>query len=431
MLGRKLKGGRAAKRARVEELDLEPAAAAAAPPEASGAFDALPDALMGEVFKTLGLRESWPLRGVCRRWRRVVEETQWASLELRVKDASCGPGSSVAITIERASQQAAEVTCSVLKLAAATQPREVAVKLLKGSTSVANDEGPADFDEHFLRGLELGVLRALRPPKKAASRLESLSVCLDPDSEEGEWGGWPSASAAELRAALAPFGASALRSLGIFVDDSEAAAAVAAACPLLRSVRLQPKQVSDGGGSWEAGASDVMAALAPLAHLEELVIEYPDRYIGDGWTRGLDISDGLVALADGAAGKTLRTISFPSERGLVKNDALRALQRLPNLESISWLRICVYPGMYSSEGVQAGGILAIGRVTRLRSVGLIVDLGDPPVLQALTVALSALPRLESLGLELDDVYKDALQGVGGGGWAMGVGGSGAFGEANC
>eukprot|EP00741_Cyanophora_paradoxa_P024555 tig00000269_g23708.t1 len=62
---------------------------------------------MGEqVFKTLGLWESWPLRGVCRRWRRLVEGTEWAKLELQLKERKAeGLFDSAAALVEKGKLQ--------------------------------------------------------------------------------------------------------------------------------------------------------------------------------------------------------------------------------------------------------------------------------------------------------------------------------------
>eukprot|EP00741_Cyanophora_paradoxa_P024942 tig00000056_g24076.t1 len=72
-------------------------------PQAAPAIDALPDAILSDVLKTLGLRAGWPLRGVCRRWRRVAEDTPWPSLELRFRSGGGGPAPAPAAAASDAS----------------------------------------------------------------------------------------------------------------------------------------------------------------------------------------------------------------------------------------------------------------------------------------------------------------------------------------
>eukprot|EP00741_Cyanophora_paradoxa_P001849 tig00000514_g1792.t1 len=231
-----------------------------------------------------------------------------------------GSGASVSIRLKYATDCTVEDICSLL--AAISHPRKVDIELLSGSLDVDDD-----IDEDFLRDLVLGVLRALQPKEGAAGRLENLSFCLDPSSYEGEWTNWPSASADELREALAPFGA--LRSLGIFFEQVGAAAVIVAACPNLRSIRLQAKS-SDGpdetGEDWDElqyGGSDILAALAPLACLEHVTLEYPDRDIDDvdANTDTRIPNEGLRELARGPAGRTLKSIHFAKEAWLIDCDA--------------------------------------------------------------------------------------------------------------
>eukprot|EP00741_Cyanophora_paradoxa_P000059 tig00000057_g56.t1 len=359
------------------------------PPAAAGAFDVLPDALLGDVFKALGPQASWRLRGVCRRWRRVVEETEWASFELRIKaadvdvsppaaaaDAASGAGpeqsdesaygalsalferrrlrlsagASVSLRpelsrlvpfdrISERSRDAAEqihrrrveAACSLLSAIArsashsgSAQPREVSIEFFK-STEYLFCDHDSDVDEAveaarclvrqvgrgFVRDSLLEALRALRmrPPDGAASALESLSVgfgCSSATGREASANFIPWPAAAELRAAFAPF--SQLRSLSLFFGDlddgavPEGAAAAAAACPLLQSIRVCARRDSESG---------VLAALAPLAHLERIALVSTSAVYSD-------LTGGLVALADGAAGKCLRSIAFVTKTGLDK-----------------------------------------------------------------------------------------------------------------
>eukprot|EP00741_Cyanophora_paradoxa_P010916 tig00020553_g10553.t1 len=457
-------GERPGKRARVE------GEAVATPPQATGVFDALPDAVMSDVFKQLGLRESWPLRGVCRRWRRVVEETEWASFELTGAAASgeqsgesvyeaasalfekrtlrLGGGASVTLRPQLAEcadpdigtvggnvnseqqvsaavkshRHSVSAVCKLLGAIARShggsgQLREVVVELREPEYVVADLVGVGTVSLltiHFLREYLLGVLEALRPLGGTASGLEGLSIGLTrrehahgrPPPQNSSWIEWP--DAAELRAALAPFGA--LRSLALsfnIVDEGvgpEAAAAIAVACPLLRSVSLRPRPDS---------IPAVVAAFAPLARLQRLVAMLDEAVLGPDFTAHRGAWDGLGTLADGAAGRSLRSFAFVRMLGLfeqgrfpelsegrrgmrflaIPEAALAALARMPNIESVEPLR---FGGI---RGANFERIAALGRVASLRDVSVHLDFGREAVgeaadlLRATAEALAGLPRL--------------------------------------
>eukprot|EP00741_Cyanophora_paradoxa_P009778 tig00000147_g9474.t1 len=424
------------------------------PGAAAEAFDVLPDVVIAEVFKLFGLRAGWPLRGVCRRWRRLVEETEWASFELTGAAASVeqsresayeaaaalfekrklrlGGGGSVTLRpwvaswslIPDTGSAAVEAVCSVLSAITHThsgpaQPREVIVELQE-LFDVSR------FDEDFLHAFLLGVLRALRPAEGAASGLESLSVGLTMEDEGGQGdhcrrGSLPWPESADLRAALAPFGG-ALRSLHLFFGprnaglDAASAAAIAAACPLLRSVLLPFDEES---------LSESLAALARLGCLEELAAVLTPLSEGG-------VSEGLAALADGAAGRSIRRISFLAEAemcrrgefprrpeadsssgeclGLVLYDAgLLALSRMPQLESIEPLRI--YPGY-----VQPDAVRSLGRIAGLREASLEFVCSSSrqetsAALRALAEAVDGLPRLSRLRLQLQTSIREGAGAV--------------------
>eukprot|EP00741_Cyanophora_paradoxa_P002523 tig00000076_g2447.t1 len=430
---------RAEKRARVDELAATLPAAAVGAPAAAAAMstlDALPDAVASGVFKTLGPGVSWPLRSVCRRWRQVIEETEWPSFELRTDEENSagsapsrhdaamalvkkrkmrlGDGASVSLG---AGWREVEAACGLLAAlvrggggggsgAAPAQPREVAFRVL-ASEKGAEEDG---YGEDFLSRFVLGALRALRPPGGAPSRLEGLHFCL--------WNGvyaymrrnplaLPPGN--ELRAALSPFGK--LRSLTLYFQavqkgvTPEAAAAVAAACPLLRSLSFRPDFDSE---------SAALAALAPLAHLERLALLFDRGVLVDA------SGGGFRAIADGAAGRSLRTLFFLDEGAVQRSDAfprlsdvvapqsvdfdfvylpeaaVRAVLRLPRLERLEPLRFNL--GNWSPETVRA-----LGGAACLRELFLHVDDGRAAATaarSALAGALSALPSLSVLRIVL-------------------------------
>eukprot|EP00741_Cyanophora_paradoxa_P015841 tig00020904_g15293.t1 len=447
----------AAKRARIDEPAAPPATAAEAiHMQAAVAFmiNALPDALLGCVFKALGVQGSWPLRGVCRRWRRVVEETEWPSFDLRFKgpnktaaeavlsfvekrtrELQLSAGASVSLRPEfefefatsdplkaagfkRSLQCLVTATLEILAAVARRQsgplqPRAATVELISSEDNrVPRSLLEAEHEDFrggryrldFLSSFLFGVLRALQPADEpaSASTLESLSIGLHPKVPHAcSTDALPFPPAAELRAALAPF--CQLQSLtlcfgeldqGIFPEE---AAAVAAACPLLRAVALHPR-----------GAAQVLAALAPLARLEELSLAAASA------DALFDASRGLEALAEGPAGRSIRRIAFFLRKGHYREGefprrspgatpcvvplsgaGVLAFSRMPNLESIKDIELFC-------RSFDPATFLALGRVARLREAGLRVALeqGGAPLLRLLPEVLSSLPRLSRLGLDI-------------------------------
>eukprot|EP00741_Cyanophora_paradoxa_P003724 tig00000093_g3619.t1 len=408
----------------------EPLAAASPLQQAVGTFtfDALPDAVVSEVFRSLGLQASWSLRGVCRRWRRIIEETEWPSFELRTDEDELAygkhvhAGASIELGPDWLEMQSA---CSLLS----------ALVIFEVLGSEQCDER---FGNDFLADYLRRALQALRPPEGAASVLEGLHLYLS-NGQYAPMMLMPLPPAAELRAALAPLGQ--LRSLTLLfplLDNGllpEDAAAIAAACPLLRSLSARPELRL---------GSAVVAALAPLARLERLAVllDIPEDYKGAP-EELVELDGGLAALADGPAGESLRTIhflheelvdgrqllygeeSFPrlSDADLrsyhfssvrVSDDALRALSRMPRLE-------CVEPLRFRFDRVSPAAVRALGRTAALQRLHLRVagsmrsgledgdsdadeddDAGTDPgdAFAALAGALSALPSLSRLRLEL-------------------------------
>eukprot|EP00741_Cyanophora_paradoxa_P017686 tig00021013_g17080.t2 len=289
------------------------------PAQIAGVFDALPDAVASNAFESLGPRAMWPLRGVCRRWRRVIEETEWSSFELRTdeeKSAGSAPSSHDAATALREVEAACGLLASIVRSGggggggggaapAAAQPREVVFAIL-GSEDEDEEDG---CGEGFLRCFVLGALRALRPPGGAPGRLEGLHLCLKNRVYAQTRGRMdvPLPPGDELRAALSPFGE--LRSLTRYFQahDSgatpEAAAAAAAACPLPRSLSFRPDLASE---------SAALAALAPLARLER-----PAPLFGAARSDLCLAADasggGFGPIAGGPAGRSLRSLCLLDE----------------------------------------------------------------------------------------------------------------------
>eukprot|EP00741_Cyanophora_paradoxa_P007626 tig00001177_g7376.t1 len=457
---------RAGKRARVEE----PAAPASSSPPAAAAptIDTLPDAVMSDIFKVLGPRASWPLRGVCRRWRGLIQGTEWTWFELgapvkrkpgtaasssraygktrkqagradgeqaysavaalfdrRVRKLRLAAGATVVLRPElaefggvRAARQGHRRTvaaaCSLLAAitrshSGPAQPGHVIVEL-RGVDELFSFRG--ESDECFLEAYVLGVLRALRPPDGSASALEGLSIGFTCDSSDSDMSdermAWP--EAAGLRAALTPFGR--LRALDLFARNSfglmpDDAAALAAACPLLKTLLLVP--------SFDY-APRVLAALAPLAHLEELAVAWPSEEVA----QSSGVGGGLAALAGGPAGKSLARLVFFEEAALFRGPGgefplpssssglpdlayaplasadLLALGRMPRLELF-------LPLFFDPDAVEPEAVRALGGMAGLRQAVLWVVHGSDAAraaaaLRALGEALSDLPS--GPGLEI-------------------------------
>eukprot|EP00741_Cyanophora_paradoxa_P012204 tig00020603_g11791.t1 len=132
-------------------------------------------------------------------------------------------------------------------------PRKATVKLygLEARRYISEDIDVNSEDLRTLQQYFLGALRALQPPEGTVTGLRSLNIAIcyprDPQDLRAErvpLHGMPWPPAAELRAALAPFGS--LKSLALFFDNldvgvlPEDAAAIAAACPLLQSICIHP-----------------------------------------------------------------------------------------------------------------------------------------------------------------------------------------------
>eukprot|EP00741_Cyanophora_paradoxa_P001911 tig00000523_g1851.t1 len=410
------------KRSRV----AEPAAAAASPAQDAGTFgfDALPDDVMSALFKSLGDGAGTDADDPPASASSAAEDMAALLEERKLRFAR---GSEFELRLELLSPdckslpRALAAACRIV--AAIPRPRKMTVELFpaypsaKGRSSIdsaTNAAVAAGVVSAFL----LGMLRALRPvdPDGAAggsgSGLQSLKLGFLPldcayTYTEQQPLPWPPAD--ELRAALAPFGD--LRSLDLWFPGAavgaETAAAIVAACPLLRSVSFRPCPMESPA---------VFIELGRLAHLRKLVV-----LLRNYW-ESRRCAGGIAALAAGPAGASLRRIAFYhcirvydcnwfprrrpealAESWCLSDDDLLALGHLPALESASPLLIDAGVG-----GVDAASILALGRAEGLRELALEFQMGAAPAdpdraleaLEALGGALEGLPRLASLKLKL-------------------------------
>eukprot|EP00741_Cyanophora_paradoxa_P002528 tig00000076_g2452.t1 len=407
-----------------------------------GTLDALPDAVVSSVFKTLGTQAMWPLRCVCRRWRQVIEETEWPSFELRTDDkkpelkksaSGAGAGSApsrhgaAAALVEKrklrlgdgasvslgAGWREVEAACGLLAAlvrsgggggsgAASAQPREVVFRVL-GSEDGDEEDG---YGEDFLSRFVLGALRELRPPGGAPSRLESLHLCLwNGEFTQILYMSLPPAS--DLRTALSPFGK--LLSLTFYFQavhngvTPEAAAVVAAACPLLRSLSFRPDFDSE---------SAALAALAPLAHLERLALLFNDEH-SDLCVEVDASGGGFGTIADGPAGRSLRSLFFLDEDAVGGSDAFLRLSRVVarRLDRFA-------PKDFSEAAFRA--LARLPRLERLEPVAVdarrLDHFARAELSEAAARAVLRLPRLERLEplrFYLEDVSPDAIRALGG------------------
>eukprot|EP00741_Cyanophora_paradoxa_P017028 tig00020951_g16447.t1 len=200
-----------------------------------------------------------------KRWRQVIEQTEWPDVDLRIK-LRLG-GASLCLRVELPSGPFAiagadsGMMFAVCRLLAAIttsgsrsvlpRPKQAVVELLGGPCPFDFDVDDEDREavdySGFVSAYLLGVLRALRPAEGAASTLESLSVGITHEEfARPRYLGYPGRSpyawprANELQAALAPFGQLHTFTVSFNGSDSgvgpDAAAAIANCCPLLRSL---------------------------------------------------------------------------------------------------------------------------------------------------------------------------------------------------
>eukprot|EP00741_Cyanophora_paradoxa_P018635 tig00021072_g17985.t1 len=350
----------------------------------------LPDELLERVLELLGAPGAFLLRPVSRRFRRAAERAAWPSLA--VNAARRGE------SLDRSEGRMASAT-ALLRAGRLRLTPGASAKLRAGGALPAAAPGEAERAAVIDATLGCWALRpralaALRPAAAAgdgagADRLVSLALWATPGDASWDPAG---PEAAELGALLSPF--TGLRRLSLPRDcplGPAAAAALAAALPSLASLRC-------------SFASDsAVGALAPLAALEELLVQ--DLHLEIGGAYGA----GLAALAEGPAGASLRTFRTytPDPRhddcgdGDMTDDlhdppftsaGLAGLSRLPRLQNLhGWLDL----RDAAPEAIAALG----GGLPSLRSLS--VRARGPDQVRALAAALHACSwPLERLALSI-------------------------------
>eukprot|EP00741_Cyanophora_paradoxa_P020468 tig00021257_g19758.t1 len=449
------------KRARTDADTSQQLAAATLvqPAEGSGVdcslIDVLPDALLERIFSEhFGADEAWrTARLVCRKWRRLVQETEWrmlsvtgtrpatfdslaaflrsgrlrlrgggaAEVELHVEyrdfDASSSSPAQVdelladveINTLGRAAHEALRTS-----LQAAGSLGRVGVFYRMAALNRVLPRFEPGHRNAVGRDIVLsevfGTLSALRPPPSSSSSLPVLHIWQGPgtNDEDDEDGGEPPAlralnfeiSARALRRALAPF--SRLEELFLpswmFVDRRDTLA-IAASCPALQRLCVRP--VND----------DALAGLSSLAKLNEL----------NWWTHHhLDLGSGFAEFAVGPAGQNLRTlsdVSFSSlrtseeayalsRRGntqVLRPAAMRALAAMKRLETITFpVGIGLIPdgtgGGLSRETVAA--LAACEKLSTLTFLFFPGTAAEVPVMHGLADAVERSKSLRSLEINL-------------------------------
>eukprot|EP00741_Cyanophora_paradoxa_P020051 tig00021221_g19352.t1 len=366
----------------------------------------LPDAVLGHIFQKASLPYAWPLRGVCRRWRSLIESTAWEEVELRSNCPPPGHFDQLASLVRAGQIKLASRACARLRVGMChvNYLNYIVVASACGVLAACSKDGRlAEADVSFgipemyeglayenggiLHAFMIGTLSALRPQHPTRSSLEKLSISVAPDDKDFvdvDLGTSTPPSAENLQAALEPLGS--IRSLKImpnaFRVDSAAAAAIASSLPKLQSIYFQPA---------DCGA---MAALARLSSLSDVLIRWSD--FGDE-VAPWEISDALSALAEGPAGKSLQSLvlddssfwnQFP-----INSAALRSIARFPLLKKMA-LPLS-HPDLLPAD-------LAAFRSPSLRAV--VARIERPGFtserLRALEAALAGCPDLEWLDLDL-------------------------------
>eukprot|EP00741_Cyanophora_paradoxa_P021347 tig00021348_g20606.t1 len=355
----------------------------------------LPLDLLARIVSQLDLRAAWRLRAASKALKDAVEAVEWASLILHVGADSRANlqrleqliatrrlvlHADCALLLDVADDEGARAAC--FSLVAAVAAATGGPARLEATVHLESDAGrrrTSDLSAYVWQNRTIlhKTLAALRPAAggQAQARVRDLSLAC-PSAL------WPDAvsaltppdlvDAAWLRSALGHF--KCLRSLALpaFAALCPAgAAALAACCPGLESLSA-PLQ-SDAA----------VAALAPLPSLRRLAA----RAALPG---PLPLGPGLAELAQGPAGRSLRSLAFSGAEGAVLSAAgALAVACMEGLEGVEG-RLALAPGVARAD------LAEWGRLGRLRALSLAA--ASPEHLHGLADALGA--SLAPASLEL-------------------------------
>eukprot|EP00741_Cyanophora_paradoxa_P018937 tig00021105_g18282.t1 len=323
----------------------------------------LPDGVLGHVLQSLSLASAWPVRGVCRRWRSVIESKAWEEVELRSNDPAdfeqlasllrsgkiklpAAAASAARLCLRLAARMGADslrnyslVASACAVLTACNKDSSCMRSLTEVDLCFVATDISTLNSASIVHAFILGTLAALRPQRGARSFLEKLAIRLEPPPN------WEKGRVIFLRGA-----GLAQKATPGTCKRGAAAAAIARSLPNLQSIHFQPDEC------------EAIAALAPLTLRSLLFALSPEG-----------------------------TRSFFS----VNSAALQAIARFPLLEEID---------MDLSRPELQPSDLAAFRSPSLRTVNVRVEKDACTVerFQALEKAIAGCPKLSSLSLDLGD-----------------------------
>eukprot|EP00741_Cyanophora_paradoxa_P017145 tig00020960_g16557.t1 len=349
-------------------------------PAGPSPLERLPSELLSHILSFLSVGEALRARATCRAFRDCLEATVFLDPALSVRARSADVLDRLTRLVGGGGLQLrgdVRLRVSGPFKSLRAQPAALLRALAEGPLRRLRE---AEVRFSLADGAKLArhvsdVLGAVRP---AGAALEALLVASDADAQHGSLA---ACDPQQLHASLAPL--ANLRHLHLppsFVVEPPHAAAVAAACPLLRRLALRPCGVHSPNGVVPA-----LAALASLAHLEELELF------------GRDNPHGIDDVARGPAGQSLRVIRLSSEPNanvVFGAASFLAMAAMPRLEAVEgWIELGGNVGPETLSELQA--------LSRLRSLHLSFRLCSLSVvaLSGLAAALTAgCPALTELGI---------------------------------
>eukprot|EP00741_Cyanophora_paradoxa_P002395 tig00000076_g2320.t1 len=404
-----------------ETLALDLAATAQSSP-----FDQLPDALLSQIFESIGLQAAAAARAVCKRWRAAAEAVLWSRVVVSassVEGAKClerllieadgenrGANSSGRwIHVSRGASLCLEMRepegSDVKKMASWNQIACSLVEAFVMASGALDDvrvvfhrffvSGGADELESFYFSEVLGALVPRGSSVCPALRSLSLRYINAASSAHAGFGKLP-----HLEPLLRPF--PNLENLSIpayWCVDGQAAGAIARCLPRLKRVEA---------GYLSVEAAGKLAALRSLEvlHVGETNSDVPER---------LAIESLLEGLASGPAARSLKELWFQGRPGCpLSGAALRALPRLAALERLTALYFQLDPDVGEDD------LAALGSCPALRSLGPLFKLVGPENdagsaslaarLAGLAAALERSPSLAYLALNFGKLsHSTAIQ----------------------